>query len=225
MYASVIVDIENANVDRTFCYKIPDGMSIEPGHRVLVPFGTTNRKTEGFVVSVSDECPDSLTQVKTIIKALEPYTVMLEDQLKLAEWITGVYRCLYVDALRLMIPAQLRGGRVKEKVIRQISISPGLEISKAEELLKKKDGTYRSKTQGQIFELLIRHGKSMSIQELSACVTGAAPAVKALIDKGILVEEGREKFRSPFDEGIRESKQPELTEQQVNAYDLRWHRQ
>lgn len=219
MYASVIVDIENANVDRTFCYKIPDGMSIEPGHRVLVPFGTTNRKIEGFVVSVSDECPDSLTQVKTIIKALEPYTVMLEDQLKLAEWITGVYRCLYVDALRLMIPAQLRGGRVKEKVIRQISISPGLEISKAEELLKKKDGTYRSKTQGQIFELLIRHGKSMSIQELSACVTGAAPAVKALIDKGILVEEGREKFRSPFDEGIRESKQPELTEQQVNAYE------
>ena len=39
MFARVIVDISNANVDRLFTYSIPDGMQIVSGQRVLVPFG------------------------------------------------------------------------------------------------------------------------------------------------------------------------------------------
>ena len=55
MYARVIIDIAHANVDRLFTYEIPEGIAVQPGHRVLVPFGAGNRKTEGFVLAISSE--------------------------------------------------------------------------------------------------------------------------------------------------------------------------
>ena len=39
MYAEIIVDIASEQVDRVFTYRVPDGMELEPGFRVKVPFG------------------------------------------------------------------------------------------------------------------------------------------------------------------------------------------
>ena len=52
MYAEVIVDIAHSAVDRRFTYRIPEGISVEPGHRVLVPFGNANKPVEGFVLGI-----------------------------------------------------------------------------------------------------------------------------------------------------------------------------
>ena len=38
-YARVIVDVANAEVDRVFDYIVPEGMALEPGAHVMVPFG------------------------------------------------------------------------------------------------------------------------------------------------------------------------------------------
>ena len=50
MFASCIVDIIHSNVDRVFDYEADEGL--EPGTRVLVPFG--NRLVEGFVLQISE---------------------------------------------------------------------------------------------------------------------------------------------------------------------------
>ena len=107
MFAKIIVDIANSNVDRLFTYSIPNELDVRPGHRVLVPFGRGNKPTEGFVIEV---CPEYETDfpVKPLIRTMEPYTCLLEDQLELAKWIQKAYHCTLCDALRLMIPAQLR---------------------------------------------------------------------------------------------------------------------
>ena len=39
MYATVIVDIANGAVDRGFCYRVPEGLTVALGQHVLVPFG------------------------------------------------------------------------------------------------------------------------------------------------------------------------------------------
>ncbi|MDY2926421.1 MAG: hypothetical protein SOT06_05085, partial [Eubacteriales bacterium] len=54
MFARVIVDISNTNVDRLFTYSIPDDMQIVSGQRVLVPFGRGNKPIEGIVIELTD---------------------------------------------------------------------------------------------------------------------------------------------------------------------------
>ncbi|MDO4567819.1 MAG: primosomal protein N' [Clostridia bacterium] len=218
MYASVIVDIGNTNVDRVFCYRIPDNMQVEPGHRVSVPFGASNRSTEGFVVSVNSDAPEGLKQLKTVTKTLEPYTVMLPDQLVLARWMANVYRCLYVDALRLMIPAQLRRGRISEKVVKLYALCECRPHDEMRAALTMKDGRYRSRLQGEVFELMLVQ-REMSAADISKRIPGSQSAVKALVAKGILTETGREEFRVPAYERGSAAEAPELTGAQRAAFE------
>ena len=55
MYAEIIVDIASEQVDRVFTYRVPDGMKVQSGMRVVVPFGP--REKEGFVIRLKEQ-PD-----------------------------------------------------------------------------------------------------------------------------------------------------------------------
>lgn len=46
---------------------------------------------------------------------MEPYPALTAEQIELAKWISKSYHCLLVEALRLMIPAQLRAAGLKKK--------------------------------------------------------------------------------------------------------------
>ena len=117
LYCEVVVDIANANVDRLFTYTVPEDMSVQPGSHVLVPFGVSSHPKEGFAVAVKDAA-DTDRPLKSVIRLIEPYPVLLPDQIELARWMQRSYHCLFVDVLRLMIPAQLRGGRVSGQYLR-----------------------------------------------------------------------------------------------------------
>ena len=197
MFAKVIVDISNSNVDRLFSYYIPDEMSIVPGQRVLVPFGRGNKQIEGFVIETGEEC-EVPYQIKPITRALEPYTALLPDQLRLAEWICRAYHCTRADSLRGMIPAKLRGSRIREKTVRTLHISSALDRTEARLSLLKKDGTPRSVKQLEVFDLLDSPEAEYSSSDISAFIPGAAPAIAALVKKGILIEANREQLRDPF---------------------------
>jgi primosomal protein N' (replication factor Y) len=54
LYASVIVDISHAKVDKSFEYIVPEGMELKVGSRVRVPFA--NKTIDGFVLELSDAC-------------------------------------------------------------------------------------------------------------------------------------------------------------------------
>ena len=53
MFAQVIVDIVHENVAHTFTYTVPEGMTLQVGQRVEVPFGY--RKQEGIVLQLAQE--------------------------------------------------------------------------------------------------------------------------------------------------------------------------
>ena len=116
IYANVIVDLSAEAVDRQFSYAVPEGMAVEPGQLVTVPFGP--RTLEGFVVSLSDRCDLPPEKVKPILRLARGEPVILPDLMELAEWMHTRYLCNLVDALRLMMPAELRGGRVRARVRR-----------------------------------------------------------------------------------------------------------
>lgn len=55
MYAKVIVGLNQPEMDKLFDYRIPEGMAVEIGVRVIVPFGSRNKKAEGYVISLSEK--------------------------------------------------------------------------------------------------------------------------------------------------------------------------
>ena len=113
-YAEVVVEIAAENVSRLFTYAVPEGMALAPGTRVLAPFGP--RRVEGYALRIKDD-PGGVPpeKIREIIRPLEDYPALLPELVDLAYWLTEKTHCLPVEALRLMLPAQMRGGRVKEK--------------------------------------------------------------------------------------------------------------
>ena len=69
MFARVIVDISNANVNRLFTYAVPEEISLREGQRVIVPFGRGNRPIEGFVLELVDE-PGTERELKSIVRRI-----------------------------------------------------------------------------------------------------------------------------------------------------------
>ena len=109
-YAQVIVDLSADALDRVFSYSIPEGMVLMPGQQVVIPFGP--RRIEGFVVAIADHCDLPAEKVKAVIAPAQDYPVVLPELMALADWMHEKYLCNLVDALRLMIPSEMRNGRV-----------------------------------------------------------------------------------------------------------------
>ncbi len=195
MYAQVIVDIAHAKIDRLFTYAVPEGMQLEEGQRVMVPFGKGNRQTEGFVCALKENADIESGYVKEIVRAIEPYPALLPDQMALARWIQSAYHCLFVDALRLMLPASVRKGKSKEKTVRTVALAEGAREHR-NTLLNKK-GLPRSPRQLEVFDLLANCDTFMDVADVDAFVDGGRAAVTALLAKGLIVEEGHVTFRRP----------------------------
>lgn len=216
MFAKLIIDIANANVDRLFTYRIPEELDAKPGHRVLVPFGRGNKPMEGFILELCAEY-DTGFEVKDIIRTMEPYTVLLPDQIALAKWMAMAYHCTLCECIRLMLPAQLRGSRVKEKTVRTVMLSETADIERARESLLKKDGSPRSPKQLEVLDLLMKTRAPMSAADLNAYIPQAGAAISALLKKGFITEQGFVTFRSPFTNEVGRDSSPELTPAQAGA--------
>ena len=54
MIAKIAVSAALFAIDKPYSYEIPPELTLEPGMRVLVPFGRGNRSCEGIVLQVED---------------------------------------------------------------------------------------------------------------------------------------------------------------------------
>lgn len=221
LYAKVLVDIANTNVDKLFTYCFDnEELSVLRGQRVLVPFGAGNKKIEGYVLEITDECEVSNVQIKRIIKTLEPYAVLKDDQIELAYWMKERYKCLLSMAIRVMIPAQLRGGRIKEKTEALVMLKEGITVDDVKANLMSKNGAVKSPKQLEIIELLAQVNSRMSVKDICAFIPNASAAVNALLKKGILVKSDHVLFRDPYaDINIISTKPLMLLEEQQSAFD------
>ena len=52
MIAKIAVSAATFAIDKPYSYRIPDGMVLQPGQRVQLPFGRGNRRSEGVVLSL-----------------------------------------------------------------------------------------------------------------------------------------------------------------------------
>ncbi|WP_066647990.1 primosomal protein N' [Christensenella timonensis] len=212
MYAKVIVDITHTQVDRVFEYRIPQELHIEPGMRVSVPFGKS-KETEGIVIGLAQTPEFPPEKIKPILSALEDFCALTQEQIDLACFIKEKYNTTLASALRFMIPAQLRGGKVgaKTQSIVRLAVS-GRALCEAKKAMLKQNGEVRFHRQLEVIERLEKEGA------LPASALNAS-AVKSLQRKGIVSTGKEEVSRIPFKQPVGKIEDYTLTDTQQKILD------
>jgi len=104
MIAKIAVSAANFAIDKPYSYYVPEGMEISAGIRVMVPFGRSNRHTEGVVLGVEEGGAEGL---KPVARPLDDTPVLSGTMLRLAAFLRERYFCTFYDAIRAMLPAGL----------------------------------------------------------------------------------------------------------------------
>ncbi|MBE5810705.1 MAG: primosomal protein N' [Clostridiales bacterium] len=212
MFAQVIVDIVHENVARTFSYRVPEGMQLSVGQRVEVPFARMIK--EGVVVGFSDECDVPPEKLRDIRAPLEDYAAVLPQLLSLARRMAEDAHCPLAETLRLMLPAEMRGGRVNVKTqpVAQLAI-PVSEVDAAIE----KQG--RSQKRRMLLNLL-RDGEIHPVEELRILVRDPMEALHTLEEIGLVRLMKEEVLRRPTGDDCGKVIDPPLTAYQQEALDV-----
>ena len=105
--AKIAVSSAAYAIDKPYDYRVPALLEnrLQPGMRVVVPFGSGNRGAEGMVLALAPgETPAAK---KEILAALDEGPVLNEKGVKLALWMREHYFCTVYDAVKAMLPAGL----------------------------------------------------------------------------------------------------------------------
>ena len=111
----------------TYTYRIPEGMKLSLGMRVLVPFGRKKIFT-AIVVSLHDREPKGY-EVKEILGTLDGKPILRHPQLAFWEWIADYYLCSMGEVYKAAVPSGLK---VESETT--ISVNPDFEESEPGQL-------------------------------------------------------------------------------------------
>ncbi|MFR4008360.1 MAG: DEAD/DEAH box helicase family protein [Christensenellales bacterium] len=216
MFAEVIIDIAHAKIDRVFSYRVPEDMQLCIGDRVVVPFGAGNHPKEGYVVSFCEQTAYEPEKIKPILQKEDAFSAILPEQIALAQWMAKTYHCFLVDALRLMIPSQMRRAR-KGKDRRGGIGFPNADLEKALEELNGALGGRRAPAQAETLSLIAEVGK-ISVKELYEFLPSAKSALPQLRKKALVQTEKVAVRRAPYQALARlQKKEHTLTPDQQKA--------
>ncbi|MEG1592275.1 MAG: primosomal protein N' [Chryseobacterium sp.] len=104
-YAQIILPL---NLKGTFTYKVPEEiqLTIQPGMRVLVPFGGKKIYT-GIVFEFHDEEPTQFV-AKEVISILDEQPILPSEQIRFWKWLSDYYLCNLGEIYRFAFPSSLK---------------------------------------------------------------------------------------------------------------------
>ena len=205
-FAQVIIDIAHADVDRVFTYAVPEGMALKPGMRVMVPFG--HQVKEGYVLTLSGSAGLNPARIREVMEPLEDYAVLLPQLIELAQELSQSAHCPLAETLRLMLPSQMRGGRVKVKT------------HKAAQLLLNGDALDKARAQQgrapkrRLLIDLLSDGALHPVSELQLLVRNPLESLQVLETQGVVRVSDEEVLRSPYPDEARREPDPILMPEQ-----------
>lgn len=160
---------------------------VQPGMRVLVPFGGGNRKRQGMVMK--REPVDTVENLKPILSLLDPEPVLPPEMLRMVSFLKETTFCSYYDAVKTILP-----GGIGYQIRYDYGLSP---------LWKRKDASLDPEEERAVAYL--ENGKGMVAEEKLLSMLGlvpGSPLLSGMLQKGILVREETAKRRIK-DETVR----------------------
>src|SRR5690606_24989984 len=105
-----------------FTYAIPEGMRVQVGQAVFVPFGP--RILQGVVLAV--EAATDLDAVRPIASVADPEPILDEAHIKLAEWMADEYLAPLWDCVACGLPSGY--GQNPVTMVSPVDIPPLLPV-------------------------------------------------------------------------------------------------
>ena len=166
-------------IDKPYTYLVPASLEqrIQPGMRVIVPFGTGNRRVEGLILDLfSGERKRGLKPVRAL---LDETPVLDLSAIKLALWMRERYFCTVYDAVKAMLPAGLYFS-LKDRY----SVLPGIERETAY-------AASARPTAQRVLDMIYASGGTMEKGVLLTAFgeSDPMPALRELAEQGILTLE------------------------------------
>ena len=217
MYADIIIDINNENVDKTFQYLIPDQMKdqITIGMCVQVPFGKGNTIRSGFVMNLSEKNHFPVERMK-MITGVEKRLPLEDEFVQMAVWMQHYFGGTLSGALKVVLLATRKENPQHKKIVTYIGNDEQYEELK--EKLIKKNATAKLRVLNGI-----RECKNMDASLLTAKLNVTMATVKSLEPYGILEINEERNYRNPYESNNKISKLiPDLNIEQKNAVDRIW---
>ncbi|MBO4534988.1 MAG: primosomal protein N', partial [Clostridia bacterium] len=206
MVAEVIVDISTADVDRIFDYAVPETLKVVVGDRVFVSFG--RQRTEGIIVGLK-ETSEWGDKLKPIEGRADSFTAVLPEMVELTSFLSKRFFLRKADCLRLFVPAQMRGGKVRELERTAASLNPDIPLETMLDSL-------RSTATAQ--KALLAHLSTVDWEWTSALSEQfGASALKTLRDKEYVLTETKVVNRKPYKGLVGKADSLTLTEEQQEA--------
>ena len=104
-FVDVIIPLPIAS---QYTYSLPEGMeaSIQPGCRIIVPFGPKKFYT-GIVTKVHETAPEAY-ETKDISEVLDSRPVLLGQQFSFWKWLADYYLCTLGDVYKAALPSGMK---------------------------------------------------------------------------------------------------------------------
>jgi primosomal protein N' (replication factor Y) len=172
-------------LDQSFTYRLPETLRhrVQPGCRVLVPFGT--RKLTGVVIKLLDQPPDGA--LKEVLRLVDEEPVLDAELLALGGWISQYYCAPLGEVLRSMTPLS---GEVRKSKLYSLTDS-GRDAARQLVL-----GASEEDAAVQVLQLL--ETRPLSASYLEKKLPNAARVVRSLEKKGFVEIENLEAPRDPL---------------------------
>lgn len=176
-YAGIIVNNNSIQVDRIFTYSIPEKWReiIKVGFRVKVPFGIGNKKIDGFIIELYEECFNK-SNIKEIIELCDKYPILRVEDIKLVNFMREKYLCTYLEAIKAIIPTGITKG-LSQKISNVVYVG------------KKLDGKYDKECYQLIYNLVLQNNGKYNKNELNKKFGISLSSLNTLLRHGYLTIE------------------------------------
>ena len=175
------VAVENAayHFDKLYDYRVPPGMALAPGQRVMVPFGRGKApKRLGLVLEI-EEVPargegKKVRRLKVLSAVLDREPVLDGEMLQLLRWLRGETFCTWFDGVKVLLP----GGY-------------GMKSQTAFSLCRGAEGEALTPEEGQILDYLRPRKNPAPEEELLEALglVRGHPALRSLEERGLILRQ------------------------------------
>ncbi len=208
-YAGVIVDISHEKLDRVFEYRIPERFEdqIEPGSRVIFPFGKGNRMMTGYVIEVTETPEYDPAKIKELIRPDSEGNSIESDLIGLAAWIRNRYGGTMSQALKTVIPVRKRTAPQQKKLLHLVP-----EPAEAKSLLAEMERKHHT-ARARLLQALLEQSP-VPYEAVTQKLHITAAVVRSMEEQGLLRVETTRNYRNPFSGMDRAKPAPVLNETQ-----------
>ena len=178
--------------NQEFDYSVPARLraNVEPGRRLLVPFGKGNRLLVAYCVRTASQRSGS-RRLKEVRSVLDGARLLSPAMLRLTHWMADYYLCPLGQVLDTVLPAGVRG-HAGTRLTSLLTLAPEARQNLAELKLRDK--------QARVIQHLAQSAQPITASELAEAVGCTKGPIEALKRKGLILVETRRSLPVAHDE-------------------------